>query len=157
MCTQGRINSVCASAQSYSPLYLPADAWDPWLRTECHAKTLIWQCECANWSEFLLGTHISILLEIQPPSSITCIIRICKACLKEYLVQRLGEQNQKTIRFIAQISFILKWHHNSSRWHADFFFFFFLLLRENEAWHFMQIVCLAASLHEMWSLIFFDK
>ena len=48
--------------------YSPEDALEPWLPTECPAKTLIRLCGCAAWSGSSLGAH-EILQETLCPCS----------------------------------------------------------------------------------------
>ena len=52
MYAQRRLRSACASEQSDQSLRCPPQgALDPWLRSLCHAKSLIRLHGCAGWSE----------------------------------------------------------------------------------------------------------
>ena len=58
LCTQRRLRSAWASAQSYQSICcLHEESLGPWLPTERTVKTLIRLDGCPGWSESSLGTH----------------------------------------------------------------------------------------------------
>ena len=77
MCTQWRLRSAWASAQSDQSLRCPhEESFGPYQPIERTAKTLIRLGGCPGWSESSLGAHVSMLVLSRGGSYLLCFICI---------------------------------------------------------------------------------